>query len=132
MRYGAINRNKPGNRVSGDAYLFHENGNHTLVALIDGLGAGEAAHEAAQKTAREGVLASEVDRAASDVLRENWEGEWWGIGHGVGLEVHEWPFVGYHRITDDRAYARARARGYEAEGKHGDLHRAINIPSKNR
>jgi Xaa-Pro aminopeptidase len=62
------------------------------------------AHEAAQKTAREGVLASEVDRAASEVLREAWEGEWWGIGHGVGLEVHEWPFVGYQRITDDKAY----------------------------
>ena len=52
MRYGAINRNKPGNQVSGDAFLFHENGNHTLVALIDGLGAGEAAHEAAEKAKR--------------------------------------------------------------------------------
>ena len=62
------------------------------------------AHEAAQKTAREGVLASEVDRAASEVLREAWGGEWWGIGHGGGLEVHEWPFVGYQRITDDEAY----------------------------
>jgi len=52
MRYGAINRNKPGNQVSGDTFLFHENGNHTLVALIDGLGAGEAAHEAAEKAKR--------------------------------------------------------------------------------
>jgi Xaa-Pro aminopeptidase len=62
------------------------------------------AHEAAQKTAREGVLASEVNKAASDVLREAWEGDWWGIGHGVGLEVHEWPFIGYQRILDDEAY----------------------------
>lgn len=62
------------------------------------------AHEAAQKAAREGVLASEVDRAASEVLREAWGGEWGGIGHGVGLEVHEWPFVGYLRILDDEAY----------------------------
>ena len=30
--------------------------------------------------------------------------DWWGIGHGVGLEVHEWPFIGYQRIVDDRAY----------------------------
>ena len=28
----------------------------------------------------------------------------WGVGHGVGLEVHEWPFIGYQRIKDDRAY----------------------------
>ena len=26
------------------------------------------------------------------------------MGHGVGLEVHEWPFVGYQRIVDDPAY----------------------------
>ena len=62
------------------------------------------AHEAAQKTVRAGVLASEVNEAASDVLREAWEGDWWGIGHGVGLEVHEWPFIGYQRILDDEAY----------------------------
>ncbi|MDH5438716.1 MAG: Xaa-Pro peptidase family protein [Candidatus Bathyarchaeota archaeon] len=62
------------------------------------------AQEAAQKTAREGVLASEVDSAASDVLKEAWRDDWWGIGHGVGLEVHEWPFIGYQRILDDKAY----------------------------
>jgi Xaa-Pro aminopeptidase len=28
----------------------------------------------------------------------------WGVGHGVGLEVHEWPFIGYQRIKDDQAY----------------------------
>jgi len=62
------------------------------------------AQEAAQKTVRDGVLASEVDRAASDVLKAAWGGDWWGIGHGVGLEVHEWPFIGYQRILDDEAY----------------------------
>lgn len=68
------------------------------------------AQGAAQKTAREGVLASEVDRAASDVLREAWGGDWWGIGHGVGLEVHEWPFIGYQRILDDEAYRDRRLK----------------------
>ncbi len=68
------------------------------------------AQEAAQKTAREGVLASEVDRAASDVLREAWGGDWWGIGHGVGLEVHEWPFIGYQKILDDEAYRDRRLK----------------------
>jgi Xaa-Pro aminopeptidase len=62
------------------------------------------AQEAAQKTAREGVLASEVDKAAGEVMREVWKEDWWGVGHGVGLEVHEWPFIGYQRILDDEAY----------------------------
>lgn len=48
MQYGAVNRNKPGNDVSGDTFLFHQNPESTLVALIDGLGSGLAAHEAAQ------------------------------------------------------------------------------------
>ena len=34
----------------------------------------------------------------------------WGGGHGVGLEVHEWPFVGYHHITHDKAYADSRLK----------------------
>jgi len=48
MRYGAVNRCKPGNQVSGDAFLFRGNKDWTLVALIDGLGAGQAAHSAAE------------------------------------------------------------------------------------
>ena len=28
----------------------------------------------------------------------------WGLGHGVGLEVNEWPFIGYHTIAHDHAY----------------------------
>jgi negative regulator of sigma-B (phosphoserine phosphatase) len=54
MRYGVVNRSKPGNEVSGDTYLFHESRDSTLVALIDGLGAGQAAHQAAAR-ARECV-----------------------------------------------------------------------------
>ncbi len=62
------------------------------------------AQEAAKNVVRAGVFASEVNKAASDVMKEAWGNETWGIGHGVGLEVHEWPFVGYHRITHDEAY----------------------------
>jgi Xaa-Pro aminopeptidase len=68
------------------------------------------AQEAAQKTAREGVLASEVDKAAGEVMGEVWKEDWWGVGHGVGLEVHEWPFIGYQRILDDKAYRDRRLK----------------------
>jgi negative regulator of sigma-B (phosphoserine phosphatase) len=49
MKYGVVNRCKPGRLVSGDAYLFLEDQDSTLVALIDGLGSGQAAHLAATR-----------------------------------------------------------------------------------
>ena len=68
------------------------------------------AQDAARKAAKPGRLASEVDRAVRDIFRETWGSEDWGAGHGVGLEVHEWPFVGYHQITHDKAYADSRLK----------------------
>jgi Xaa-Pro aminopeptidase len=64
----------------------------------------EAQHAAAE-AAKPGVRASAVQAAANEVLTAAWgDRDWWGIGHGVGLEVHEWPFIGYSRVTDDPAY----------------------------
>ena len=69
------------------------------------------AQEAGRKAAHEGALASDVDKAVRRVYRENWpEEESWGLGHGVGLEVHEWPFIGYHNITHDNAYRDTKLR----------------------
>jgi Xaa-Pro aminopeptidase len=69
------------------------------------------AQEAGRKAAREGALASDVDKAVRRIYRENWpEEKDWGLGHGVGLEVHEWPFIGYHNITHDNAYQDTRLR----------------------
>lgn len=63
------------------------------------------AHHAAAAAARPGARASAVQAAAGKVLTAAWgDLDWWGIGHGVGLEVHEWPFIGYQRIVDDGAY----------------------------
>jgi Xaa-Pro aminopeptidase len=63
------------------------------------------AHHDASVAARPGARGSAVQAAASRVLTAAWgDRDWWGIGHGVGLEVHEWPFIGYQRIVDDRAY----------------------------
>lgn len=47
MEYGVVSYSKPGKHVSGDAYVVVDGDASTLVALIDGLGSGEAAHEAA-------------------------------------------------------------------------------------
>jgi Xaa-Pro aminopeptidase len=62
--------------------------------------------EAGRKIARPGVLASEVNAAIGEVLSQKLDMsvDWRKFGHGVGLEVHEWPFVGYHGIVDDPAY----------------------------
>jgi Xaa-Pro aminopeptidase len=60
------------------------------------LDAVAAAQTAAIGAVRPGVLASEVDRAARDVLMRHGLGEAFGhgTGHGLGLEVHEEPRVG--------------------------------------
>lgn len=63
------------------------------------------AHHAAAEAARPGVHASTVSAAGVRILTAEWpDQEWWGLGHGVGLEVHEWPFIGCERIVDDDAY----------------------------
>ena len=48
--------------------------------------------------ARAGVHTSEVDRAAREVIQTSAYREWcfaYGIGHGVGLDIHEQPFSAY-------------------------------------
>ena len=74
MEYGVVTRAKPGQSVSGDTYLFQENHDATLVALIDGLGSGQAAHTAAmlaKKQIAEHTMASlpELLRLCDHALR---------------------------------------------------------------
>jgi anti-sigma regulatory factor (Ser/Thr protein kinase) len=59
-RVGAWSRPRPGEEANGDAYYIKEHGGETLLAVVDGLGHGRGAGEAA--------------RAALDTL-EQWEGE---------------------------------------------------------
>ncbi len=66
MEYGVVNRNKTGRSVSGDAYLFIQDENQTLVALIDGLGSGEAAHQAA--VIAQASIAAHPHAALTDIL----------------------------------------------------------------
>ncbi len=51
------------------------------------------AQEAALGAARAGILACELDRIARAVIEESGFGECFthSLGHGVGMEIHEWP-----------------------------------------
>jgi anti-sigma regulatory factor (Ser/Thr protein kinase) len=59
-RLGAWSRPRPGDDANGDAYLVRAHDGETLIAVVDGLGHGRGAREAA--------------RAALDALSQ-WEGE---------------------------------------------------------
>lgn len=54
-----------------------------------------AAVEAAMETARPGVVARDVDKAARDVITAAGYGEYFmhRLGHGLGTEVHEPPYL---------------------------------------
>jgi Xaa-Pro aminopeptidase len=77
----------------------------------DVFGVLRQAQEAGRKAACEGALASDVAKAVRRVCSAAWpEEEFRREGHGVGLEVHEWPFIGYDETTDDSAYRDTRLR----------------------
>ncbi len=56
------------------------------------------AKDLAIKRIAPGVRASDVDRAARGFIRRNGFGKYFGhaLGHGVGLDVHEAPSIGWH------------------------------------
>ncbi len=62
----------------------------------DAYGAVLEALKTATKSVRPGVSASDVDKAARDVLREYGYDKHFihGLGHGIGIEVHERPRIG--------------------------------------
>lgn len=61
----------------------------------------QKAQEAAYKAIRPGVTGKEVDGAARKVIQEAGYGEYFshGLGHGIGLEIHEAPTI---RRTSDQ------------------------------
>jgi len=58
-----------------------------------------AAQRSALDAARPGADIGDVDAAARDLIRDAGHGDHFqhGLGHGVGLEVHESPLIGYDR-----------------------------------
>lgn len=55
-----------------------------------------AAHDAAKAAVRAGATGAEVDQAARDVFARDGYGDYviHGVGHGVGLQIHEAPSAG--------------------------------------
>src|ERR1700677_1011139 len=58
-----------------------------------------AAQRAGIEAARPGAEVADVDAAARDLIRDAGHGDHFGhgLGHGIGLEVHEAPAIGYGR-----------------------------------
>jgi len=58
-----------------------------------------AAQRSGLDAARPGADVGDVDAAARDLIRDAGHGDHFqhGLGHGVGLEVHESPLIGYDR-----------------------------------
>ena len=56
------------------------------------------AQQAALDAARAGLTTRELDKTARDVIIAAGYGDYFahGLGHGVGLQIHEWPRVSYH------------------------------------
>ncbi|HEY0607471.1 MAG TPA: SpoIIE family protein phosphatase [Herpetosiphonaceae bacterium] len=64
---GVAERPKAGATVSGDSYLVKSNGSTELVAVIDGLGGGTAAAEAAKKAYD--AIEANADRPLSTIMQ---------------------------------------------------------------
>ncbi|MEV8631414.1 Xaa-Pro peptidase family protein [Streptosporangium sp. NPDC051023] len=71
-----------------------------------------AAQRAGRHAVRPGAITHEVDAAARDLIAEAGYGERFGhgLGHGVGLEIHEVPFLAPLKPEADGEHARLEDR----------------------
>jgi len=59
------------------------------------------AQETAIKAVKPGIKAKELDKIARDVIEKAGYGKYFvhSLGHGVGLDIHEWPFINSRNET---------------------------------
>lgn len=98
---GVAERPKAGATVSGDSYLVKTNGSTELVAVIDGLGGGTAAAEAAKKAYD--AIEANIDRPLAMIMQAAHNACIGTRGAVVGLlrldpEKHEATYVGVGNI----------------------------------
>jgi serine/threonine protein phosphatase PrpC len=98
---GVAERPKAGATVSGDSYLVKTNGSTELVAVIDGLGGGTAAAEAAKKAYD--AIEANVDRPLATIMQAAHNACVGTRGAVVGLlrldlEKHEATYMGVGNI----------------------------------
>ena len=80
------------------------------------------AQQEAIAAARAGMTGKELDAVARDVIEEAGYGDQFshGLGHGIGLQIHEWPKLSYHVEHDLPEGATVTIEpGIYLEGKFG-------------
>lgn len=98
---GVAERPKAGATVSGDSYLVKSNGSTELVAVIDGLGGGTAAAEAAKKAYD--AIEANADRPLAAIMQAAHQACQGTRGAVVGLlrldlQKHEATYMGVGNI----------------------------------
>jgi len=101
LTVGVAERPKAGAIVSGDSYLVRNGGPTALIAVIDGLGGGEAAAQAAQKAYA--AIDNNIDRPLSQIMQAAHQACMGTRGAVVGLlrldlEAHQANYVGVGNI----------------------------------
>ncbi len=77
----------------GLTFKYHQNFNNSKIQKAYDLVL--KAHDEAIKRARSGMKAKEIDKIAREVIEKGGFGEFFvhSTGHGVGLDIHEMPFI---------------------------------------
>jgi len=85
----------------GDSIDFDISQNFSSQKIQKAYDLVKKAHETAIKKARSGMTGTQIDRLAREVIERGGMGDYFvhSTGHGVGLEIHEMPYISAHSQT---------------------------------
>lgn len=80
-----------------------------------------ASNQALIKESKAGMLRCDYDKVARDVIVEAGHGDFFthGIGHGIGLDIHEIPYFGQSKETIEVGMVITDEPGIYLDGKYG-------------